>query len=278
MTLPTTFSAVVVQESPCPMLVLAAAAARVDARPFTYGPLWGARMSTKTKPKVELLVYDVFCMVFLDRPGAYYRVDQIARTTRGRITTRLIIEQLRIYHRVLHGARTQNGSAEVFLTNREIKDWWMMPPHVRASLNVYLTADPMSSHYDYGYVPFLQKFIPKRRTRDAEYRFFNSFARYLPLLLSADIELRSSPALWTPAFTYGVFASRPLKSGEYTQNLRPLCGELVSINNEEHGALTCAGADFSVLELDEEEASRIKVPGKGGKKRQRVRQGPRSTS
>ena len=60
---------------------------------------------------MELQVYDVFCMVFLDRPGAYFRLDQVARTTRGRITAELIITQLRTYHRLLHG--TQREGPEV---------------------------------------------------------------------------------------------------------------------------------------------------------------------
>jgi hypothetical protein len=89
---------------------------------------------------MELQVYDVFCMVFLDRPGAYYHVDQVARTTRGRITAELIIAQLRTYHRLLHGAQRQGRE------NMEIKDWWMMPPHV-ASLDLRLAADPTSPAY-----------------------------------------------------------------------------------------------------------------------------------
>jgi hypothetical protein len=93
----------------CPVLLLAAAADRVDARPVMYGPLWGVHCSTHQRPRTELQVYDVFSMVFLDRPGTYYRVDQVARTTRGRFTAELIIAQLRTYHRLLMEHRAKAG-------------------------------------------------------------------------------------------------------------------------------------------------------------------------
>jgi hypothetical protein len=191
---------------------------------------------------------------------------------RGRITPDFIITQLRTSHRLLHGVQHIVKGTEVYLTNREIKGWWMMPPHVRTLLDFRLAAEPTSSPYDYTYVPFLRRFIPKRCNRDGEYRFFNSLARYLPLLLSADVELRRFHALSTSSFNYGVFATRPLKSGGCTQSLQPVCGEVVFITHEEHIALSNAGADFSVLVFDEEELSCMRVPGKAGRKRQRVRQ------
>jgi hypothetical protein len=65
------------------------------------------------------------------------------------------------------------------------------------------------------------------------------------------------------AFTYGVFAIRLLKCGEYTQPLQPLSGEVVPITDAEQRALSLAGADFSVLVLDMEEVSSLRVPAKG---------------
>jgi hypothetical protein len=261
------------------MLLLATAASQVNTRNVVYGPLWKWRCSTgfKTAPRMELQAYDVFCMVFLDRPGAYYRLDQLARTTRGRITPELIIAQLRMYHHLLHGGVEQREGPEVYLTNTEIKDWWTMPRHVRTSLDLRLASEPLSLPYDYGYVPFLSRFISKRLDRDGEYRFFNSLARYLPLLLSADVELRRSPALSSSSFTYGIFASRALQSGNYTQPLQPLLGEVVGITEVEHTALTLAGADFSVLVFDEAEVSCMRIPGgKKGRKQQWARQGGQS--
>jgi hypothetical protein len=237
-----------------------------------YGPLWGVCCSTNTRPRIELQAYDVFCMVFLDRPGAYYRVDQVARTARGRITAELIVAQLRTYHRLLHGAQIEGG--EVYLTNMEVKGWWMMPRHVRASLDLRLASEPStSSTYDYGYVPFLRRFIPQIRNKDGEYRFFNSLARYVPLLLSAEVELCRSPAMSSSTFKYGIFASRPLRCGGYNQSLQPLLGEVVSITDKEQDALTRAGADFSVLVLNVEELSHMRVPGKNERKRRKVTRG-----
>lgn len=209
-------------------------------------------------------VYDVFCMVFLDRPGAYYRVDQVARTTRGRFTPELIIAQLRSYHRLLLDA--QGDRANPFLTNVEAKDWWLMPRHARRSL-------PLPSSYDFGYVAFLRKFLPQTRDRDVEFRFFNSLAYYLPLLLSCDVELRPTPALSTSAFAYGVFARRRLECGDWRRPLAAVRGELVAITAQEHKALVGGHADFSVLALDEERGNRLTVPGKEGRKRRKLRKG-----
>jgi hypothetical protein len=93
---------------------------------------------------MELQANDVFCMVFLDRLGAYYRVDQAARMTRGRITAALVIIQLRAFHRVLHGG---GEGPEEYLTNTEVKNWWNMPRHVRDSLDLRLASGPNRLHH-----------------------------------------------------------------------------------------------------------------------------------
>ena len=62
-------------------------------------------------------MYDLFCMVFLDRPGAFYRVDQLARTTRGLNTSDFIITQVRTYHRlVCRQQQPRPDSEEAYLT------------------------------------------------------------------------------------------------------------------------------------------------------------------
>ena len=253
--------------------LLAAAAARVESRPVTYGPLWSVRCATKAKPRMELQVYDVFCMVFLDRPGAYYRVDQLARTTRGLITSDFIVSQLRTYHRLIcPPQRPRPDGDELYLTRTELKEWWHMPAEARTSFDTLLAAAAPPSAYDYSYVPFLRHFIPQscRKDPDSEYRFFNSLARYIPLLLSADVELRRSPALASSAYAYGVFARRRLKDGDYKRPVQAVKGEVVLLNDKEHAALVRDGADFSVLELDGEGLSRLMAPGQTGTKRQRV--------
>ena len=125
----------------------------------------------------------------------------------------------------------------------EIKDWWMIPHHVRTLLDLRVAFEPSSSPYDYGYVPFLRMFIPdpKRCERGGEYPFFNSLARYFPLLLSADVELHCchrSPALSTSAFNYGEFACSATQVWRVHTPLQPLCGEVVFITHEEHIALS----------------------------------------
>ena len=253
--------------------LLAAAAARVESRPVTYGPLWAVRCATKAKPRMELQVYDVFCMVFLDRPGAYYRVDQLARTARGLITSDFIVSQLRTYHRlVCPPQRPRPDGEELFLTNTELKEWWLMPAKARASFDTLCTASSPPAAYDFSYLPFLRHFIPQSCSKDAdaEYRFFNSLARYVPLLLSADVELRRSPALATSAYAYGVFARRQLKDGDYRRPVQAVRGEVVLISEREHEALVRDRADFSVLELDGEGLNRLLAPGQTGRKRRRV--------
>jgi hypothetical protein len=264
MTLPRPSPTFPYRELPSAASMLVAAAARVDARCVTYGPLWGVRCSTKDRPKTELQVYDVFCMIFLDRPGAYYRVDQAARTTRGHVTPALLIAQLQTYHRLLVDA--QSDRANPFLTNLEAKDWWLMPERVRRSL-------PFPSSYDFSYPAFLRKFLPQHRCKDVEFRFFNSLAHYLPLLLSPDVELRRCPSLSSSAFAYGVFARRRLEKGEYRRPVPALRGQLVAITEKEFKALESGGAAFSVLEIDGEGISRLQVPGTVGRKRLRVKKG-----
>ena len=252
------------RDSPSSASLLVAAAARVDARRVTYGPLWGVRCSTKDRPKTELQVYDVFCLIFLDRPGAYYRVDQQARITRGRFTPLFLVAQLQSYHRMLIDA--QSDRTVPFLTNTEAKGWWLMPRHVRGSL-------PFPLSYDFTYVAFLRRFLPQQRDRDVEYRFFNSLTHYLPLLLSPDVELRRCPSLSTSAFAYGVFARRRIEGGEYRRPVPALRGELVAITADEFRALEESHADFSVLHLDGEGISHLRVPGKEGGKRLKVKKG-----
>jgi hypothetical protein len=220
---------------------------------------------------MELVVYDVFCMIFLDRPGAYYRLDQRARSERGAVTAEFVTTQMRAYHRLLRGA--QSGAAAGALTNLELKDWWLMPKHVRSSLAALRASSPRCAPVNYDYVRFLRSFLPQQRDVDGEFRFFKSLAHYVPLLLSPDLELRRSPALSSSAYAYGVFARQRLRCGEYKHPHPALRGEVVRITDDEHAALIAAKKDFSVLVLDEEGASHLRVPGGVKGKWQRVKRG-----
>ena len=253
--------------------LLVAAAAHVDQRKWTCGPLWRVHCATKAKPRMELQVYDVFCMVFLDRPGAYYRIDQRARTNRGRCTASFVVDQLRTYHRLVCPRPAR--SDEVHLTNSQLSNWWLMPRHARTSFDARLAASTPPPAYDYSYLPFLRSFIPQSCSRDADskHRFFNSLARYVPLLLSDSVELRRSPSLASSAFAYGVFARRRLPNSQGKRAVPGVRGEVVLINADEHAVLVQGGAAHSVLELDATGLSHLLAPGQTGRKRKRVTDG-----
>lgn len=222
---------------------------------------------------MQLQVYDVFCMAFLDRPGAYYRTDQLARTTRT-VTPQQLITQLRTYHRLIVQQQPADGS-EVYLTASQLKDWWLMrPPPASRTFNTLLATARPPVTYDYSYVEFLKHFLPQS-TRDPNNsqnlsQFFTSLALYVPLLLSHTVELRRSPHLASSAYSFGVFALRRIEDGKYIRSVQAVQGEVVMISKKESAALTAAGAAFSVLELDGEGLSRVKKPGQQGRKRQRV--------
>ena len=103
----------------------------------------------------------VLCMVLLDCPGGYLRVDHVARTDRGRMPSQLIVAELRTYHGPLHGA--QRRCAEFYLINAEIRYWWLMPSDVRASLDLRFSSDPSSPVYDCEDVLFRVGSIPQGR-------------------------------------------------------------------------------------------------------------------
>ena len=136
----------------------------------------------------------MFAMVFLNRPGAYYRLDQRARMTRGAITPQLIITQLRTYHQLM--ANVHDDGTKASLTNNQLKDWWLVPPAARTALDLQLVAHP--PHPSPTTTPTSPSCAASsRRTATAtiEHRFFNSLSRYFAVFLSTDVELRLSPAL-----------------------------------------------------------------------------------
>ena len=255
--------------------LLASAAAHVESRTVTYGPLWNVRCATKGKARMPLQVYDVFCMIFLDCPGAYYRIDQHARANRGDITPELIIRQLRTYHRLVCPEPQKRIKPEVQLTNTQLKEWWLMPTKARSAFdNLLAAASSPPPAYDYSYVRFLKHFLPQscRTNSDLMHQFFKSLANYMPLLVSTNVQLRPSPALANSSLCYGIFALRPLKDGLWTGQVQAVRGEVVLIPENEHSTFVAAGADFSVVELDADGMSRLLKPGQQGRKRQRVSQ------
>lgn len=69
--------------------------------------------------RIALVAYDAFSMAFLDRPGAYYKVDCVARRERGTMTPQRIVSSLVVYY-----GYVQQGSAagDGIMTQRQVVD------------------------------------------------------------------------------------------------------------------------------------------------------------
>jgi hypothetical protein len=230
---------------------LLAAAARAASCPCVYGPLWGQRVAQRSKCRIELVVYDCFCMVFLDRPGNYYKVDQWARSARGDVYPDRIISSLRAYHRLL--VTTRGAGA---LSRAELKAWWLMPSSTRRWVEERVVADS-TAPYDYAYVPLLRRFLPQLMTKEVTWRFFDGLLLYVALYLSDDVELRVVTRLADQtALCYGVFAKRDLPAGL----LKDIRGQLVPLTATEEAAVCAYGSDHSLLHMMRSDAHRTRVP------------------
>ena len=231
--------------------VLLAAVLRAACRPCVYGPLWGHRVSRRSKCRIELVVYDCFCMVFLNRPGCYYKVDQWARIARGDVQPARIISSLQVYHHLLVSARGVGALSRV-----EVKAWWLMPAETRRWINERVVASG-TAPFDYAYVPFLTSFLPQSMSPQTEWRFFDSLLHYIPLLFSDNVELRVVDVLADDsAVCYGVFARRELSAGVISD----VRGQLVRLSAAEKAAVRAYGSDHSLLHMMRRGAHRINVP------------------
>ena len=190
-------------------------------------------------------------MVFLDRPGCYYKADQSARQTRGEMTADSVTASLRRYYALLPaGTARRDGQ----LTCTELSDWWWMDEQTRAWVR------QRDAAYDFEHAAFVRRFQPKRvgpKAIGLEHRFFSSLRRYTALLLSRDVELQRVPGLSSSASCYGVFARRQLSSGT---SVDALSGYLVCIREEEEAALQAAGVHHSVLHMARGGTLRAAVP------------------
>ena len=157
--------------------VLLAAACRAACCPCVYGPLWGQRVSRRSKCRIELVVYDCFCMVFLNRPGAYYKVDQWARIARGDVQPARIISSLLVYYGLLVSARGVGA-----LSRGELKAWWTMPATTRRWIDQRVVASG-AAPYDYAYVPFLTSFLPQLMSPQTEWALLRQPAALRPSVL-----------------------------------------------------------------------------------------------
>ena len=263
----------------------------------TYGalsPLVGGSRGKgghRRAQRLQLVAYDVFCMVFLDRPGCYYKRDQYARLTRSRIesvsvtadepslpTAEFIVTSLRRYHQRLPAVRGK-PSVDGHIRTKHLSAWWWAEKSTRREV---IERDP---GYDWSHATFVRHFYQQDEQttegRARESQFFRSLRRYVALLLSEDVEVRpvdellllssssSSSSSSSPSpFCHGVFARRPLSGGRagrgqsaVTVNvLAALSGELVNITKKEQKALLTGGAHHSVMHLPRKDLSRAAMP------------------
>jgi hypothetical protein len=172
------------------------AAARVERRTTDYGPLWN--LKAKHGLRMAPLVYDCVSMVFLDREGVYYKVDQTARRERGEFTSQVLIANLRVYHSALKWAKLVRGDG--WLTSTQVKDWWTMTAQQCAWVNQQWKEEAAhhkqpSVPYERSHVPFLRRFTPQSMDRRRGQKFFESVSFYVPLFLSTAVELKPTPSL-----------------------------------------------------------------------------------
>ena len=252
------------------------AAARVERRTTDYGPLWN--LKAKHGLRMTPLVYDCISMVFLDREGVYYKVDQTARRERGELTNQVLISNLRVYHSALRWAKLVKGDG--WLTSTQVKDWWTMTAQQCAWVNQQWKEEAAHRKqpfvpYERSHVPFLRRFTPQSMDRRRAQKFFESVSFYVPLFLSTSVELKPTPSLPGARFAYGVFALMPLDNvGSQVGAVR---GQLCQISEEEYDALMVAHANHSLLGMTKTEIPHITVKGiierdvvNGGERAQRL--------
>ena len=225
--------------------LLADTALHADSPRIEFGPLWGARVSRGTKCRPELLAYDIFCLVFLDRPGSYYKRDQRTRALRGDLTAERVIACLRAYYTVLLRERGDGA-----MTRAELRAWWLMGNDTRCWMQQHTPA------YDLTYVPFVRKFLPQQRDHSSEWYLFDSLLRYVPLLLSSDVCLRRVAGI-SGNLCWGVFAQRALPERAI---IGAIHGQIIRLTECEEDALREHGADHSLMHIPLEHEHRLRIP------------------
>jgi hypothetical protein len=119
---------------------------------WTTGPLWSWRRNAYVRSK--LWVYDTYCLVFLNRPGSYLKITQLANDKRT-ISPSELIDSLRHYHRVLK----LNGAEMDWC---KLMEWWVCPGYIRDQITAYEEQDevPADKRYRYEYVEYLSHVPP----------------------------------------------------------------------------------------------------------------------
>ncbi len=214
-----------------------------------------------------LLAYDVFCMVFLDRQGSYYKKDQRRRLMRGSLTTQKLIHSLRRYQQLrLFDSQQQynarpDGDPHDMMKHDMLGEWWYAEQETRALVARRIEAQPCTGEgegddedekFDWTHKDFLRSFHRKPTEYD-DRQFFITLSQYVALLLSPAVTLQPVPGLPSP-YNYGVYMLRSLSLDRGTgpgprNRVKAVAGDLVTINDEEWRLLKDNNADHSVMEM-----------------------------
>ena len=248
-----------------------------------------ARNSKGRYEKVELRAYDVYMMVFHDRPGSYYCITSRYFQRRA-YTAEEITERLRQYYGMLVARRGRVRAFEGDMTAEELQSWWCVDDTVREGMSqFYAPSSSRSSSsssrppltYDLGYKAFLTSFYrpwETRRRGHSPIEFFSCLATYVPLLLSSYFRLQQSVALtallssssssstsesdhiMAQPLLLGVVALKQITPNETSseREVQAIQGGLCAISREEYEALCEAGADHSILEAKYAERSDLR--------------------
>ena len=182
-----------------------------------YGPL-----HSKKKIHLPLLVYDYFCIIFIDRPGSYYIRSTPFSSNRS-------ISKEDIYTYLLTFANSLS--------------------------TCFLTTEQTSAFFSYGPVKsFLNHFLPRKREQHSKY--YSYFTAYLNFMLSPRVELSHMPC-YKSKYDYGVKAKKKITKLEKLPEMK---GLLTRIFADDMQRLKMVGADFSTLTIPVGDISLITPP------------------
>lgn len=189
------------------------------------------------KSHTSLRVYDVFCMLFLQRLGVYLleRLLYVSGRDAAPSAFSNCTEVVQSYVNYIKAKGRQHT-----LDRRTIINWWYFYDTARSLKYEHQDISKrVRSH--------VACYDPPEELKD---NFFDALLDYLPLLTSGTVQLRKSPHL-TPknayrALSYGVFAQSKLQLGQRLQT-NPLRGHLVLLTTSQYELLP-ESSSFSIYE------------------------------
>jgi hypothetical protein len=214
-----------------------------DAMEITWGVL-NRRRDLRGVRCGALLAYDVFNVVFLNRPGTYVLRDS---SSACRCCAEQTIAYLKRYHRAL----MQTGNYHPHLiTSSQLQDWWMLNESARSILKQ--TGKDIADNVSCA--RYLRSLTPIAGI--IRQSFFESLVLYLPLFLSTTVALQPSKLLRNTKLSYGIVCSAPVDPGEH---IRGVLGQLVRLSTAEAALLREHGLDHSIVCIQSYELGSISM-------------------